>query len=351
MAFTWPPRTQYKVKELISQVLWVLKEEGDIEVAGSQCAVRILKDRLAAHGVEVAHDHGFRQMLAAMEGGRYGDLIVRKINGKRTHGIALYAQELPPNYLPDVEMELDMDVDEPAFETFGRQTLFSVAESEPEPQAAAPEPELEPEPVVEPAPLPAVAVRPVMPAPTPVPARAPAALTASVADVDREFDLIAAGLEADLEELRRPLATIVRPTTMERVGANRNLDDKAGVINAILSLVGDLAVMVAGEPTAQEGDVKTKERLADALESANRFRQRALDASETAAAKEAEIRGLRRQVSERDGKIARLEANVEALMTGEKAADDRLVNAAKRFISEKPNDRRGESKLVYSTGG
>lgn len=346
MAFEWPPRTTYPVKEKISQVLWVLKIEGDIEDKG--CAVRVLMDRLKAHGVEISTEHGFRVMLSEMEGGRYGDLIVRRINGRRTQAISLYTTELPPNYLPDVDLEFELDVDgdaadatlpspENTGETFTRQSLFA---SEPPVSKSAPV-------VAGPAPVPATVQ--VVPVSAPVPL--PAAVTAPVATVDSQFDRIAAELESELEELRRPMPTYVRPTVRERVGQDRNLDDKAGVINAILELVGNLAVMVAGEPTTQEADVAIKDRLADAIERAERYRRRAVDVEETAVARKAEADGLRRQVADRDAMIARMEANIAALQNGERVPDEGMVRTAQKFISEKPHDRRGESKLVYSTGG
>lgn len=350
MPFEYPPRTTFHVKEKISQVLWVLKLEGDIE--DRQCAVRVLMKRLAAHGVKITAEQGFRLMLTQMSGGKYGDLILRDVNGRRTQAIVLVTEDMPPNYLPDADVELLDDDDEltaeSAGDTFTRQSLF-------EPVAPVLTVAPAPVPVVErPAEIkPAAAAKPLV-AVAPVRPLVNAAATASAARVDERFDLIAAELEQDLEELRRPMAAISRLTVRERVGRTRNLDDKAGVVNAILELVGDLAVMVAGEPTAHESDVALKERLADAVEQTGRFRQRALDAAEAAAAKEAEIKGLRRQLGDKEAMVARLEANVEALQNGERVADDRMVNAANRFLSARPHHRHGadkDSALVYSVGG
>lgn len=358
MAFEWPPRTTYSVKEKISQVLWVLKEEGDIE--GPGCATRILMQRLEAHGVKITAEEGFRLMLREMEGGRYGDLIVRKINGRRTEAISLFTDEMPPNYLPDVELELDDDdVDAPAGdagETFTRQSLFASAPAE-TPTASPTTVKAPPET------LPAVAVQPasaVTPAPVPVAPVAsvrppvPAAVSAPAATVDREFDLIAAGLESELDELRKPMASYPRLTVAERVGQGRNLNDKAGVLSAILELVGDLAVMVAGEPTKPDADTEVLDRLADAIERAERFRKRALTVEETAVARKAEADGLRRQLAAKDEMIARMEANIDALQNGERVPNEGLVRTAQKFITERPVHRRGaseNSKLVYTAGG
>jgi hypothetical protein len=364
MAFTWPARTTYNVKEKVSQVLWVLKQEGDIE--DKRCAVRVLQERLKAHGVEITAEHGFRLMLVEMEGGRYGDLILRKINGRRTQGLYLITDEMPPNYLPDAELDLDDDdVPANAGETFTRQALFAVPAVEAPASAETKAPE--------PTPVPAVASRPVPPAPVSAPAPVsvpvrvapaavavapvpvvPAAVSAPAAAVDRQFDRIAAELESELDDLRKPMASYPRVTIRERVGQDRNLNDKAGVLSAILELVGDLAVMVAGDPTKEDADTEVLDRLADAIERAERFRKRALNVEETAVARKAEADGLRRQLADKEAQIARMEANIEAMQNGERVPNEGMVRAGQKFLTERPHHRRGaneDSTLVYSTGG
>lgn len=350
MAFTWPPRTQYKTKERISQILWTLKLEGDIEDKG--CAIRVLMDRMRAHGVpiEKSEEPAVRLTVADISGGKYGDLIMRDVNGRRTQGLYLLLEnmeDLPTNYLPDVEDDDDEDT---------YQAVQASLPLEPEPE---PLPELELVIVAEPAP--AVIAEPVAPEePEPAPARAPAAArhhlvsVPAAAENDDEFDLIIAGLEAELEELRAtPVpAPVPVPTALERVGA-AELTDKAEVMGAILNLVSDLAVMVAGEPTVAETDVELKDRLAETIEQAQRYRRRAQDAGETALARAKENEALKRQLGEKDRQIARMEANIEALQTGERVENTSVARQGLKFVSERPHHRRGaneNSSLVYSVG-
>lgn len=350
MAFEWPRRTQYKTKERISQILWTLKLDGDIEDKG--CAIRVLMDRMRAHGVTInkADEHALRLTIVEISGGKYGDLIMRDVNGRRTQALCLVLDgDLPENYLPD--SDLDEDEDEATFQT--SLPLDVVAEPEPEPvPEPAPTPEPEPAPAPEPEaiePAPVLARAATRPRLVAVPTMAPAAV-----DPDDEFDLIIAGLEAELEELRSaPVPEPVPlPTVLERVGA-AELTDKAGVMNAILHLVGDLAVMVAGEPTVAQEDITLKDRLGDALEQVQRYRRRATDAGETAMARLKEVEGLKRQLGERDRQIARMEANIAALQHGERVENTGAARKGLQFVAAKPHHRRGaseDSTLVYSVG-
>lgn len=347
MAFTWPPRTQYKTKERISQILWTLKQEGDIEDKG--CAIRVLMDRMRAHGVPIdkSDEPAIRLTIVEISGGKFGDLILRDVKGRRTQGLYLLLEnmeDLPTNYLPDV-----VDDDDEAYQA----AL---------PLEPAPTPASEPAPVIVPEPEPAVIVPdPVVPAePDPAPVLAKAAARPRLVAVpaapesDDEFDLIIAGLEAELEDLRAtPLPEPVPvATVLERVDA-ADLTDKAGVMNAILHLVGDLAVMVAGEPTAIENDIDLKDRLAETIEQAQRYRRRATEAGETALARAKENDALKRQIAERDRRIARMEANLEAMQNGERVENTAAARQGLKFVSERPHHRRGaseDSSLVYSVG-
>jgi hypothetical protein len=328
MAFTWPARIQYKTKETVSQILWTLKLDGDIE--DRQCAVRVLMDRMAAHGVTIESEHALRVLVAEMEGGRLGDLVLRKINGRRTQGLYLLAEQLPENWLPDAPgIIYAPDDDEPP--------VADDAHLEPDDEPEPAQPPDVPEPPSEP-----------LPPPPTEPIPAPPAAT--------DNDLIEAALEAELAELvelRTPLQPVARPSVRSRIAQSRDLNDKGEVLNAILGLVGDLAVLVAGEPSKAESDDKTLDRLADAVERAERFRKRAVAAEETAQAKDRELVGTRRQVVERDATIATLERNLTAVMSGERVADDRAIRTAQQFIAARPHHRRGESEseLVYTTGG
>lgn len=333
MSFTWPPRTQVHIKERISQVLWTLKLEGNIEDRG--CAVRVLMDRIRAHGVDIDQEPAFRSMIKEMAGGKYGDLILRDVNGRRTQGLYLLVEketDLPPNYLPDAEDEFE--------ETFSRQATLPL--ETPLPPAT---PVLAVQATV---PVPAFAPAPAVQAP------APRRLAAVPGPEGDEFDLIIAGLEVELAELREPLPEPVpAATVLETVGESRDLTDKNGVLNAILHLVGELAVMVAGEPTTREADQALKQRLAEALETAERLRRRAIDTEETAVARAKEIAGLRRQVQDKERQIARMDANIEALQSGERVPNEGMVRAAQKFVSDRPHHRRGaegDTSLVYSVG-
>lgn len=350
MSYPWPPRTQIHTKEMISSILWILKLEGDIDGPGD--AVRILIERLAAHGVEIHAPQGFRLLLREMEGGRYGDLIVRKINGRRTKAIRLYADELPENYLPDAGDAGDAvndanDANEDADGTLWGVPFAGAVTAEPEP---SPEPELVAEPSPEHELEPALVEPPVPEPPVQAPRPHLTLAAAPVRAAEDDFDIIAAGLEAELDELRRTIPPVERVPVMERVAQGRQMDDKADVLSAILSLVGDLAIMVAGEPTKAVEDTAVLDRLADAVERAERFRRRALEAEETAKARAREAQSLAQQVSVKEAMIARLDANLTAALNGERI-NDAPVKAVQRFISERPHERRaGESNLVYSVG-
>lgn len=297
MAFSWPPKTGWKTKESISQILWVLKEEGPIE---DDHATSVLVDRLAAHGVDTAPNHiqAFRLLLKQMEDGRYGGLIERKIKGKRTLGIYLRAVELPENYLPDRPRDDEDVVELELFETETPDPAPPVEAAEPEPAPSNPD-------------------------------------TGS-----GEYDLIAAGLAAELAELRT--ATAAAPT-QTRV-TERDLTDKDEIVRVVIELVGKLGSLISSEQT-ETMPAETLTRLSEAIERAERFRRRSLEAEETAEARRNETLALRRQIADRDSKIARLEANIEALLRGEQVNGQNL-GRVERFIAERPHDRRGEASLA-----
>lgn len=279
MEFQWPPKTQQHTKVIVSAVLWALKEDGDI--VDSPNAAGELWPRVERRGLPYPATSSLRSsLLSEMAGGRFGDMIERVYSdsGKTTRTLRLLITDLPPKPWSD----------EPAEPTERTDPLDLVRAVQERLDAELPEPRG----------VDAVKVALAGPAPEPTPEPVEAI--------------------SDWSDLPIPDLAMMGLRIMSEV-----------LVKA--TVAADVAQVESNDLMAQ--------RLAAALEEAQRANERArkvqaqlAEATETIVARTAEARAVRKAKQQ-------VEANLAALLRGERPSNDSGYRALDRTMREVPRTR------------
>lgn len=377
--FVWPPGIQQRTKILISQILWTLWLDFEGVIEDSKDAPKELINALRAHGVDKAPDMTLRLMLPHIAGGKYGTYIERTtLDNRRTSGLRLISDLPDESHLPDSAGTPDTvdSIDAQLFGTLSvpvmtpargdtRDSTRKIQPTEPVPGTTGDDDNeasargsarddhlvdaIEParrsardeHMMDQPAPGPA-GDQESNPAPGSTGDQDELSQLVAVTPAGNEFDAQIALLDAQAGELLEPTAGPLGPRDL---------------LGSIHDLIGTLEAQLSATVTAVDGPdtsvehAKLLEEKGALVEQLGRYLRRIKDAEARLVERNKENDGLKLQLKSLQTQFDRLEANMEIIKKGERAAGTHLRNT-ERFISERPHERRGgdTSKLVYSVG-
>lgn len=408
MAFVWPNGVQNKTKRLVSQILWTLHLDFEGALQDSKDAPLELAQAMEGHGVEIPNLMNFRMIFPHLDGGKYGRIVDRTVEGRRTRGLAIACPELPEDsHLPDGAGGIGHD-DRIDLQLFGaasptnparRNSRDLLVASPPDPArgdtrdllettdptrgvardenlptrrnsrdevSATPAPGLTGDGDLIPAPARGVArddecIEPVSgsagnddvkPVPGTTGNELPLLTTAPGSAGDTDDNVTAVERTTYLDEVDIELRGL--DSELAELSGPIVVGDQApqALLDTIVGLMGELEQLVTSVPASTTPDGRSEAEWAELLhekhhltESIARLMRRVRDAEARLIDRKKETESLQLQLQVLNTRYTRLEQNNDALLRGEHASGQHLRQVQK-FISETPSDRpdRGRSR-------
>lgn len=341
--FQWPANTKGFMREAYASVLWELRLGGPVDNPEGR-ASRRLAERINERAGQEVLPPGSSTLRAVVNNllinadSPWPHMIERTGNSKRTYRLALLP-DLPDNWFPPnpfpAEVAHETDDDRWIARTLAKAQRNGCnvgTDGRPVPGEGAAKLRQMLAPTIEER---FDTVEAVM---ADEPPAAEKALHAALQDSHERAALtVAPEPEPEPEHLDALIADLEHSATTGTV-LDRLVFAQQAISESLLDVARMEAELAAGIRQAAPDD-SAAERLASVLDENGRLRKKLAAANETAVARVKETEALRQTVARMNGQIARLQANLDAAMKGDRAPDTSGFRAIDGMMRERPRVR------------